>query len=217
MSIPDFLGAFYFYKYETLTDRCGRDVEIKCQEIGMLILPTGSIVACDGLIPSLEPFNQRVATGSYPVILSFVLSEISQHVACAMLRFSDTMPKFWKSADPAGQNPVHGIGYGVDTGTGCFADLAAMQMLLAAPDAYERLREKINSPYADWIDFRLDDAGTCNIIAFSSGHGDGCYPSFFGYDSEGNLVCLATDFGILAPLPDVSIEPPSKFQLHLDF
>lgn len=215
MSIPDFLGAFYFYKTEILTDCNGQDADIECQEVGSLVLPTGTIVACDGLIPSLEPFAQKVTPGSYPVILSLVFSESSLQVACAMLRFSDTMPVSWKPADAPDQNEFHGIGYGVDTGTGCFADLAAMQALLAGPDVYERLRKEVNSPYVDWVDFRVSD--DCNIIAFSSGKGDGKYPSYFGYDADKNVVCLATDFGIIAPVAGQPAETPSKFQLKLDF
>ena len=36
-----------------------------------------------------------------------------------------------------------------------------------------------------------------NLIAFSSGWGDGSYASFFGYDAHDNLVCLVTDFRVL--------------------
>lgn len=36
-----------------------------------------------------------------------------------------------------------------------------------------------------------------NLIAFSSGAGDGAYPSFWGVDADGNPVCLVTDFGLL--------------------
>ena len=216
MSIPDFLGAFYFFKTETLADRYGQDINIKCQEVGHLVLPTGYIVACDGLIPNLEPFAVKVKPGSYPVILSLVFSESSQQVACAMLRFSDTMPAAWKSADAITDNDFQGVGYSVDTGTGCFADLSAMQVLLAEPEKYESLRKEVNQPYADWVDFRISE-DSCNIIAFSSGRGDGTYPSYFGFDGDENIVCLATDFGIIAPLPDRPTETPSKFQLKFDF
>jgi hypothetical protein len=36
-----------------------------------------------------------------------------------------------------------------------------------------------------------------NLIAFSSGWGDGCYASFFGYDAHDKLVGLVTDFQVL--------------------
>jgi hypothetical protein len=146
MSIPDFPGAFYFYKIETLTSCDGRDLTIECQAIGNLVLPTGNIVACDGLIPSLEPFVQRVKPGSYPIVLSFAHSNHGQHVACSLLRFSDTMPEVWKQATTIDQSVSDQSGYGVDTGTGCFADLDAMIALLAAPDTYEELKRKFTSP-----------------------------------------------------------------------
>ena len=215
MSIPNFLGAFYFYKTETLTDCNGRNVDIECQEADALALPTGRIVACDGLIPSLEPFAEAVTPGTYPVILSMAIFDYSYWIACAMLRFSDAMPVSWKSADPSDQNKLHGIGYGVDTGTGCFADLSAMKILSADEAKYKQLKERVCQPNSDWINFRVDDR--CNVIVFSSGAGDGRYPSYFGYDAEGNLVCLATDFGIIAPLPGEPAETPSKLQLKLDF
>jgi hypothetical protein len=35
------------------------------------------------------------------------------------------------------------------------------------------------------------------VIAFSSGWGDGSYPSFWGYDADSQPVALVTDFGVL--------------------
>ena len=49
MSIPDFLGAFYFYKDEVFTGRDGREYDVECQEVGNLLLPTGKIVAAMAL------------------------------------------------------------------------------------------------------------------------------------------------------------------------
>ena len=43
------------------------------------------------------------------------------------------------------------------------------------------------------------------------------YPSYFGYDADGSVVCLATDFGIIAPLPDKPTETLNPFQLTFDF
>jgi hypothetical protein len=36
-----------------------------------------------------------------------------------------------------------------------------------------------------------------NQIAFSTGHGDGFYASYWGYDGTDDIVCLVTDFDIL--------------------
>lgn len=215
MSIPDFFGAFYFYKNEALTTYDGRDVNIECQEVGKLFLPTGDIVACDGLIPDVDAFEQKVKPGSYPVILSLALTNLGRHVACAMLHFSDTMPKIFKPAIVANGGSSYQHEYGVDTGTGCFADLEAINALLDGPEKYERLKQEVHKPDVDWVDFRVSES--CNILVFSSGEGDGTYPSYFGYDADGNAVCLATDFGIIAPLSNKKTEEPNGFQLKLDF
>lgn len=215
MSIPDFLGAFYFYKNEVLITNDDRDISIECREIGTLHLPTGEIVADDGLIPSTASFAQKVKPGSYPVVLSLALTNHGLHAACAMLRFSDTMPKMFKPAIAADKGGSQEHEYWVDTGRGCFADLEAMKTLLVAPEQYERLEQEATKPDIEWVDFRVSNS--CNIIVFSSGEGDGVYPSYFGYDADENIVCLATDFGIIAPLPDKETETPNKFQLSLDF
>ncbi len=41
---------------------------------------------------------------------------------------------------------------------------------------------------------RVDEESQANVIAFSSGWGDGIYPTYFGYDEQGNVVCAVTDF-----------------------
>ena len=43
----------------------------------------------------------------------------------------------------------------------------------------------------------MDETTGVNIIAFSSGWGDGCYPSYWGYDAADQRVALVTDFGVL--------------------
>jgi hypothetical protein len=44
-----------------------------------------------------------------------------------------------------------------------------------------------------WADSLVEGA-VGNLIAFTSGVGDGVYTSWFGHDSEGRLVALVTDF-----------------------
>ena len=220
--MPDFLGAFYFYNQDVLHLQDGRDVSIEICEAGVLFLTSGRIVACDGLIPDVEPFTETVEPGSYPVFLSIAMfGDEWPVVACAMLRLKDEMPAIWKLATVAGQSEtaeIEGdiVGYGVDTGTGCFADLDAMQTLATSPDLWSRLQKQVHQPGIDWIDFPIDTPGLPNIIVFSSGDGDGTYPSYFGYDVDGNVLCLATDFGIIAPLTENPIEKPNKDRLKLD-
>jgi len=43
----------------------------------------------------------------------------------------------------------------------------------------------------------VDETTGVNIIAFSSGWGDSCYASYWGYDAAKQRVALMTDFGVL--------------------
>jgi len=88
--MPDFLGAFYFYTQDVLQTRDGSDASIEIFQTGNLVLTSGKIVACDGLIPSIEPFSETVEPGSYPVILSMAqVGNKQPRVACAMLRIKE--------------------------------------------------------------------------------------------------------------------------------
>ena len=48
--------------------------------------------------------------------------------------------------------------------------------------------------YAEVI---LNDETGGNLVLFTSGWGDGCYVSYFGYAADGSLACLVTDFDVL--------------------
>ena len=97
--IPDFSRAFYFYAQGDLLTRDGFIASVELHEVGSLCVTSGKIVACDGLIPSTEPFTETIKPGRYPVILSIILNHKSWPiVACAMLRLKDEMPTVWKPA-----------------------------------------------------------------------------------------------------------------------
>lgn len=49
-------------------------------------------------------------------------------------------------------------------------------------------------PGLAWANFQLGNRTDANVIAFSSGYGDGSYASYWGYDAAGNLISLVTDF-----------------------
>ncbi|GEM_PF-2788441 len=49
----------------------------------------------------------------------------------------------------------------------------------------------------EWADFQLEDETGLNVVYFTSGFGDGLYPSYWGYDGAGDLACLVTDFEVL--------------------
>jgi uncharacterized protein DUF4241 len=106
--------------------------------------------------------------------------------------------------DPAALEHDGYFGYGVDAGTGCFMDPIAGRLLaerMEQDDEYFNvIMDGMQTTYRhtrSWLDWRPSPERDANIICFSSGWGDGYYPSFFGFSSEGRLCVLLTDFLIL--------------------
>jgi hypothetical protein len=179
---------------------------------GGLVLPTGRVVASDVFFFSTEPFTRRLPAGRHPV---FLLSsardpDLAGDVAAAMIRAAPGDPVSWELALVAGQDPTtlqpgEFFGYGVDSGTGCFASPEAVEALTLGDDFDEygdRVHEAMfpSDIVADWkssVDITVDPATGTNVIGFSSGFGDGAYPSWFGLDANGRPLVLLTDFGIL--------------------
>ena len=95
--------------------------------------------------------------------------------------------------------------WSVDAGTGCFMDPVAGQLLAARMDREDEyfnvILDELQRTYRhtrSWLDWRPSPEHDVNIICFSSGWGDGHYPSFFGFSSEGELCSVLTDFLILS-------------------
>ena len=94
------------------------------------------------------------------------------------------------------------FGYPVDSGTGCFIDESTIPFLSDFTSDQENVDSLIyamQENYVDtwnWLDFCLDSTTGANVITFSSGLGDGVYPSFFGYDEDGVVSELITDFWV---------------------
>ena len=100
-----------------------------------------------------------------------------------------------QSLDDLPEGDFHG--YGVDSGTGCFVDVDTVRLFDEA-DA-DQLIAELAKTYVhtwSWANLVVNPATGGNLAAFSSGFGDGGYPSYFGYDGSGCLVCLVTDFGL---------------------
>ena len=62
----------------------------------------------------------------------------------------------------------------------------------------DRLLESLASEvYPHHGELTLNDMTGGNLVHFSSGWGDGCYASYFGYAADNSLACLVTDFAVL--------------------
>ena len=194
---------------------------ISIHKVGELILTSGRIVACDPLIvpDTRYDLKKSITPGRYPVLLSAAEFQPigDTRFACAKLQISDKPTAQWEIAlmnDPDPDGELDLSTYGVDSATGSFLDYDAAQIManlvssgITYPDEFDLFCNRViaqmeqnsigNYPLtAGWSNMKIGDDIEANIISFSSGWGDGSYPSFWGYDVSGDLTCLVTDFGL---------------------
>lgn len=184
----------------------------RTKNLGILHLPTGKIVASDPTVFfDEEPFVIEVEKGSYDVILSIArINHLDERVCYAMLKFKENKPIRWEFAlrkgdDISKLNEGRFLGYGVDSGTGCFIDLESREILnelyfdeeLDFDNILCKEQEKNYVHTWDWINYNFEGLPNNNLIAFSSGWGDGGYASYFGFDENDQVVCLVTDFQVV--------------------
>ena len=173
-------------------------------------LLSGCVAASDPFVDYYpKPFTFEIEPGSYQVELAIGHFGTDQRVAFARICFAPGQAATWLMATTNGQDastigPTEVFGYGVDSGTGCFMSPEAGELLDARmdkePDYFENIIEAMEKTYRhtwSWADIRPEDNRNPNIIAFSSGFGDGFYASYIGLDREGKIICLVTDFGTL--------------------
>lgn len=182
---------------------------------GELVLPSGRIIATDPCyltrLDDTPPFVRTVPPGCYPVWIALArkVSDApwAERVACMVLQLSDGPAAQWELALRPGERlvdmpPGHVYGHGVDSGNACFVDAAAVAMLDSVAlealyldgvvRAYERTGWRTRS-----ANISLPGQVPANLIACSSGYGDGFYPSWWGIDETGEPCALATDFFVL--------------------
>ena len=185
-------------------------VPSKVVEAGSLKLPSGRVCAADPFIslPDTKPFTQSTPTGTFPVRLAVAdFPSGGTRVTFARVDFKQTRVVRWSMAVVEGQDVAtlknnEIFGYGIDTGTGSFFDptagKVAAELLKADNDVWETWQAegeangpKMVGPYSFLLNLPLGEA---NAIMFHSGWGDGFYASWFGYDTDGNVAALITDF-----------------------
>jgi uncharacterized protein DUF4241 len=197
----------------------GKRVEFQCREIGHLLVTSGTLAASDPFVsPDPPPFTQAIPTGRYPVSVAIACfgEERDERVAFARVELSHSPTLSWTMALTEGQDLAaleHDgyFGYGVDAGTGCFMDPVAGQLLatrMGREDEYFNvILDEMQRTYRhtrSWLDCRPSPEHDANVICFSSGWGDGFYPSFFGFSNEGRVCTLLTDFLILSDTEDAA-------------
>jgi hypothetical protein len=210
IAYPIFLEEAFTPGFQTAQDPTESDAAVLTfypVVLGELCVPQGRIIACDPLLfnsESDEPFSASFPTGSFPVELAIAKWQDDERVAFARLKFSEQLPCRWEMAVADGHSsaaiePGMIMGYGVDSGTGAFLDVASAAAFAALTETErEQLEDNLQATYRhtrSWLLWKHEGA---SVALFSSGVGDGAYASYIGYDPDGTICRLVTDFMLLA-------------------
>jgi hypothetical protein len=166
----------------------GEFVTTRIADAGALVLPTGRIVVSD---PILDPFNKPFSVSVAPDTYAVLLSLINDEVALIMVNFAEEQPVRWQRTKPES--------FGVDSATGCLMDHEVCRFLRrkAQVDKYERYSRRFQDTLDEngglWGSYCVDRSSGANVVLFRTWGGDGAFPSFFGYNASGDVVCLVTD------------------------
>lgn len=204
-------------------DKKFNDTELDILDIGEVNLSSGKIIACDPLAylyeEQVSSFIQTVEPNKYKVSLLIIKDE--ERIAISKISFSNNEPKRYELA-VTGEEDLSEVeegeffGYPVDAGMGCFCDYDAAKKYFEYEkkledesdgdfdnrydDLFADLLEdnakknpKYQSEYGDWLNWNIPESDL-NIVLFTSGYGDGYYPSYFAYDENDNICALYTIF-----------------------
>ncbi|HEV2640644.1 MAG TPA: DUF4241 domain-containing protein [Actinocrinis sp.] len=229
ISVPDFDHMFHDgARYQW---RGGREAVVTVVQAGDLVMPSGQLTACDpftGLVfeDQAAPFTVAVAPGRYPVLLALVAWTEPGKPVDEFATYRNAAAKLVVGSEPAirwhlaiteeqAQTPVDpadgkSYGYSVDSGTGSFLDRAALTAVAGLAAQFDGrlgespLSEALNAAgFSGAVNLPSPD-GEATIIAFMSGPGDGCFPTWIGYDAADRPTCFVTEFEYLRqaqPIP----------------
>jgi hypothetical protein len=184
---------------------------IRRQAAGGLVVPSGQIIACDPSAFQFEenqhPFDRSVPPGTFPVTVALLRSGRFEIPVYLMVEFSKEPAVGWALATRSGKTlrAAKSATHFVDSGCSCFMDADTALRLVATEwdkNIYRgRLLDAMHEgmPPKPWATIILDSKTGANLVACTSGYGDGSYTNFWGIDASGTLTCLVTDFEVTAP------------------
>ena len=206
IKVPNFLENAFVDKY-SCSDEEGNNYEYYKQSIGSIKIVDRQIIACDPFLYNKDkPFVIKFPSGYFPVELAIAKINIDERVGLARIKFSEESPVKWTFAltedqDESDLDDDEILGYGVDSGTGCFMDSSGAKKfssyLSLKPNNFENIIKELALTYKDtrsWLLWKRDEQ---TVVMFSTGWGDGCYATYIGYDSKMSICRLVTDFGLI--------------------
>ncbi|YAL83791.1 DUF4241 domain-containing protein [Dermacoccaceae bacterium W4C1] len=188
--------------------------------LGELAFPAGELILGDPYllgVDEFEPIAQRLLPQPYLVAVATAMVDVDHpRNAAALLLLPEATIVDWDLAHEPGQDvrtlgPTEIYGYGVDAGTGSFVPARALPALerVMADDA-GMLEEPISRVlFANENSTGPGDGtagagvvapepGADPVAVFSSGWGDGFYPTYLGLNAAGEVVAVVTDFEVAA-------------------
>ncbi|MBD1913195.1 MULTISPECIES: DUF4241 domain-containing protein [unclassified Leptolyngbya] len=209
---PDHFNHIFETDYEIQYRDTDGFVKTLCfteQTTDQLILTSGWLVACDPRWVECQDqqyFVQRLKPDRYFISLSFARSSLleTEELACARLHITQRHPVRWEIAlCPHDNLEEKRYGYGVETGAGCFMDydcVVALEEMSRGLDGTYLLETRYYNNLN--VQLRTNSSAAnvrvsknrANVIAFSTGFGDGQCISYWGYDNKDQLACLVSDF-----------------------
>lgn len=181
----------------------GNEATVAAVRVGRVSVSRGALAACDPVFDdaSLRAFKQRVPRGVFPVVVLITAvpresGGVDEHIAFARVVFAERPVARWvlalRQGDPSKLKSGEYVGYPVDSGMGCFLDPDAAERL--GTELMDEMTEALNSVGRDNVSCAWLQAGGRELVWFSTGRGDGVYPTFVGRDEHGEVVALMTDF-----------------------
>jgi hypothetical protein len=163
-------------------------VVMQCHDLGVLVLPTGNILACDPILDLYtEPFDRRVPPGEYPVFLA--TEEGAGDVALAMVQFRRAEPVAWVATQPRELTLESAVAAVMDVKT------ARRVRRSITSGRSGRISRMISDAWEarSWANLPVDPDSGANLILFPALGDDATYSCYWGLSRSGRLACLVLE------------------------
>jgi len=175
--------------------------------LGKFNCVSGKLVACDPFAYYGDaPFEAVFPTGQFPVELAVAKMKNDERVGFSRIVFSGQHPVKWQMGILPGEDvsTLTGdrvFGYGVDSGTGCFLDASQAEAYSKFIDDetgenYNKVSAELQKNTSNTWTSLIWQQENLTVPMFSTGWGDGSYASYIGFDKDGAICRLVTDFAL---------------------